>query len=220
MATRPKPSIAGFEEAVEFYVAELGLNDKQLAAIVRRTTKRAAAAAKLHQLRAADSVLKGVERALRDGKTLADVRDDLSASVQRYVDGAPLELLFRNNLQASYSAGRIRQFSEPDTLAVRPYWMFDAIMDGRTSDICKACNGTVLPADSSWWKGHVPPLHHKCRSAVRSLTIAQAERRGITERATRTRPADGWGAIPPDAAVAVDLSGIDARLRKIHRRRR
>lgn len=219
MATPPKPSVTYFDEAVEFYARELKLNDKQLAAIIRRTTKRAVKAARLHQLRAADAVLKGIERAVRDGQTLADVRAGLAASVQRHVEGQPLELLFRNNIQASYSAGRVRQFSMRDTLAVRPYWMFDAIMDSRTSDICTACNGTVLPADAAWWKSHTPPLHHKCRSTIRALTVAQAEKRGIDDSPTRERPADGWGAMPPDAAMAVDTSGIDRRLKAVERRR-
>lgn len=220
MAAPPTPRLDTFEEAVEFFRTRLKLTDRQLRAIVKRTTRRAVTAAKLHQLRAADAVMKGIGKAVAEGKTLAETRAGLSRAVQRHVEGDPLELMFRNGIQASYSAGRIRQFLEPDTLEMRPFWLFDAIMDGRTTDICRTCNGVILPADAAWWTTHIPPLHHRCRSAVRSLTEEDAEARGVTRRPTRMKPADGWGAIPPDDPAKADLDDVDPRLRKAHRKRR
>ncbi|MEI7892992.1 MAG: hypothetical protein WCI05_07865 [Myxococcales bacterium] len=43
-----------------------------------------------------------------------------------------------------YGAGRFKQATDPDELALRPMWMLDAVMDGRTSPIC--ADGTILPA--------------------------------------------------------------------------
>ena len=43
---------------------------------------------------------------------------------------------------------------------------FVAVLDERTSKICRSCDNTVLPIDHSWWIEHMPPMHHRCRSTV------------------------------------------------------
>ena len=70
---------------------------------------------------------------------------------------------------------------------------FDAVMDDRVSEICEACNGTILPINDPWWKSHQPPLHHNCRSIVTPLTRAEAEAMGITAAPPRVAPTDGFG---------------------------
>ena len=44
---------------------------------------------------------------------------------------------------------------------------FDAVMDRRTSDICRPLNGTVLPVSDPFWSMYYPPNHFGCRSIVR-----------------------------------------------------
>ena len=41
---------------------------------------------------------------------------------------------------------------------------YDAVMDGKTSEVCRGLNGTVWPIDSDEIK--VPPLHYNCRSSL------------------------------------------------------
>ena len=47
---------------------------------------------------------------------------------------------------------------------------FQAVLDDRTSPVCRACAGTRLRASDSWWDTHTPPLHPHCRSTVRPST--------------------------------------------------
>lgn len=48
-----------------------------------------------------------------------------------------------------------------------PYLEFDAVMDERTSDLCRNFNGVLLPADDPFWDQYYPPNHFRCRSTVR-----------------------------------------------------
>ena len=47
-----------------------------------------------------------------------------------------------------------------------PLLEFDAVIDGRTSDLCRSLNKTILPIDNPFWKTYYPPNHFKCRSTV------------------------------------------------------
>ena len=47
---------------------------------------------------------------------------------------------------------------------------FDAVIDGRTSDLCHSFNKIVLPVTDSFWKTNYPPNHFSCRSSVRQLS--------------------------------------------------
>jgi len=106
--------------------------------------------------------------------------------------------IFRTNVQTAFSHGRVRQMSDPAVLALRPFWLFDALIDGRQTDICEARNGVLLPATDPWWRENTPPLHFCCRSGIRSLRKSQAARRGGERRPDLDiePPGDGFGAAP------------------------
>jgi SPP1 gp7 family putative phage head morphogenesis protein len=106
---------------------------------------------------------------------------------------ARLDAIFRTNVQRAYSAGRIEQYLEPDIVATRPVWKYSSVLDGRTSEICATCNGTVLPADDPWWQNHQPPLHHRCRSTIIAMTKRAADVVGITRRPSEEEVPEGFG---------------------------
>lgn len=114
---------------------------------------------------------------------------------------AHAETVFRNATQRALNAGRWHQMREEGVLAFRPYVLFDGIEDIRQSDICRACNGTIVPLESEWARTHVPPLHHRCRSCLRNLRKAEAERRGISTVPPLQDADPGFGAAPDDDAV-------------------
>lgn len=115
-----------------------------------------------------------------------------------------LETIFRTNVQSAYGAGRYAQLTDPDVLRTRPYWLYDAVLDSRTSSLCRGLNGTIRPADDPFWDTHVPPLHFSCRSGLRSLTRQQAEARGVTETPPTAPPAAGFGSRPDPEAWGRD----------------
>ena len=47
---------------------------------------------------------------------------------------------------------------DPDIVQIRPYRLFGAVMDSRTSAVCEACDGTVLPVDDPWWRDTFRPV--------------------------------------------------------------
>lgn len=142
-----------------------------------------------------------IDKALSKGTSLEDFKKEVGESLRAAWAGSVkdpawrLETIFRTNIQHAYAAGRHHQATAPEVLADRPVWMFDAILDGRETPICEACDGTKLPADHSWWRTHTPPLHHNCRSSVITLTEEQA---GELSKAPKAQAQDGFGNAPRD----------------------
>lgn len=195
MAVRPPPHTARLDEAVEWYRERLGLSEAQIRSVLKRARQRADDAAKVANLRAADTLLKTLDKSISEGRSLESTKAELRRQL-RGADVGNIDLAVRNSAQFFYNEGRIRYFMQPQVLARRPFWIFDAIFDHRTSEICRRCGRTVLPANSKWWLTHIPPLHHYCRSTVRSLTVAQALEKGIDKRGPRVPAAEGFGVWP------------------------
>ena len=107
-----------------------------------------------------------------------------------------LETIYRNAVQTAYNAGHWRRFEE--TKATRPYLMYDAINDSRVRPSHLALDGVIRPVDDQFWNTHSPPLGHRCRCVLRSLSADQArERGGVTQNPPAEGVADpGWGAKP------------------------
>jgi hypothetical protein len=80
---------------------------------------------------------------------------------------------------------------------VRPFLMFDAVLDSNTTEICEACDGVIKPHFDPWWLTHTPILHHRCRSTLRSLRRSEAEERGITDGDPAGDVPGGFGKAPP-----------------------
>jgi SPP1 gp7 family putative phage head morphogenesis protein len=130
-----------------------------------------------------------------------------------------LATVARTNLHSAFNAGRWQQLNDPDIRELRPFWQFDATDDFRTTDGCRALDGTALPNDDPFWLTNWPPRHFQCRSQVRAI------RRKVYERLPPEKkrlPDDyekagkGFG-LPPDLEVPwrPDLSKVPAEVRSI-----
>jgi SPP1 gp7 family putative phage head morphogenesis protein len=74
------------------------------------------------------------------------------------------ELIARNELTAAYNRGRVTEFQKSGLVT---HCRFLAILDGRTSDICRSRNGMLIPmADTALLAANTPGLHHRCRSVL------------------------------------------------------
>lgn len=132
----------------------------------------------------AQKIQNSLESALAHGMDFATWKKHNSKLLQR-IPRPHLETTFRNWNQTSYNAARVDYLSNPQVKKRRPYWVFDAVMDGATTPVCAAYNGTVLPAGHQWFLSHTPPLHHNCRSSIRGLTEYQGDQLGIRKRAPK-----------------------------------
>lgn len=96
-----------------------------------------------------------------------------------------LELVYRNNMQSSYNAGTF--YNQELNKKNKPYGLYDAIDDERTSKICQSLNGKVYPLDHAFWNRYLPPNHHGCRSKRITLSREELEEYGLTVSKTVTK---------------------------------
>ena len=188
-----------FTEAVEWFRNLLPLTDEQFEQLSTDAQRRAFRVAGVAQLDIVSQVFNALLGAIANGTKFEDFKRDVVPALEKAwgeSDPHRVETIFRNNVQRAYNRGRWKQMRDPEVAAVRPYLMYDAIVDDRTTDICRQLHGTVLPAEDSFWSTRLPPLHHRCRSSLRSLTTKQAERRGITEERPIVEADQGFGDSP------------------------
>ncbi|WP_244949941.1 phage portal protein family protein [Fusobacterium mortiferum] len=89
-----------------------------------------------------------------------------------------LELVYRNNLMTTYNSGAF--YNQELNKKNKPYGMYDAVGDNRTTDLCKSLDGLVYPLDHSFWKNFLPPNHHGCRSRRIALSKDDVKEYGLT----------------------------------------
>lgn len=205
--TLPSPRSAifqRFDEAIRALFELVPLTKDEWTALEDDARQRAFTVANLAQLEMVRHVQDSIARAVEDGRSFEEWKKEIGPSlaaawgeaVARGAQPHRLETIFRTNVQTAYAAGRHKMATDPAVLAVRSYWMFDAVTDGRTSPICRHLDGTILPADDPFWSSHSPPLHHMCRSGIITLRPSQAKARGITTKVPDIAAADGFGRAP------------------------
>lgn len=138
-----------------------------------------------------------LETALQDGQTLKQFITALQPTLesqgwwgqQVIVDsqgvgelvqlGSPrrLRTIYQTNLQSAYMAGRKANMEE--TTDTHPYWMYIAILDGKTRPSHRALHGQVFRHDDPIWAAIFPPNGFNCRCRVVALTEAAVKRRGL-----------------------------------------
>ncbi len=186
------------EEAIAWFRARVPLTRDEWDALVAKVRRKAFTVSGVALLDVVAEVWESLTKALEEGTPYQEwadgIRDRLEAAWGRR-DGHRLETIFRTNVQMAYQSGRWAQLQDPEVRATHPYLMYDAVLDSRTTEICRARNGTVLPADDPWWASNWPPLHFNCRSGVRPLTEAEASQRTIG-RPAAVPPQRGFGSVP------------------------
>ncbi len=189
-----------FAEAVEFFREKSPVFADDFATLDAAARARAFTVASVAQIDAIASVWRALDVALDSGQPYESFRDAILPILTSAWLGSPgkiparIDVIFRTNTASAYNAGRYRQATHPDTVRLRPVWRFDALLDGRTTSICKTCHGTTLPADHPWWRTHISPLHHRCRSSFVTLRASQAG--PLTENPPSQEPTGSFGSPP------------------------
>ncbi len=184
------------------------MSDHEFYVLDAEARNRAFTVSGVAELDLVSDVWRAIDSAVANGETLADFKTRVAADLESMWGGsnpARLETIFRTNVQSAYSTGRYIQNNKPEVKATHPFSKFSAILDGRTTDICEECDGTILPTDDPWWADHQPPLHFNCRSDVSALTPEEAEELGVDDAPPAVDPDSGFGV--PGAAPDFDLAG-------------
>ncbi|MCX8957217.1 phage head morphogenesis protein [Erwinia psidii] len=134
----------------------------------------------------------GLTRSLTEGKTFSQFRDGLEPLLQRKgwlgrglvadEDGVltgkklmpwRLDTIFRTNIQSAYASSRYTWMVA--NVKDRPYWQYNALMDGRTRPAHAALDGRIFRWDDPIWNVLFPPNGYNCRCFVRAFTQAQVD---------------------------------------------
>ncbi|TBN39185.1 phage minor head protein [Pseudomonas sp. BGI-2] len=154
--------------------------------------------AKAMRLDLLSDIRAALETALQDGQTLKQFITNMQPTLeaqgwwgqQAIVDsegvgelvqlGSPrrLKTIYQTNLQSAYMAGRKAEMEQ--TTETHPYWMYVAILDGKTRPSHRALHGQVFRHDDPIWSAIFPPNGFNCRCRVVALTEAAVKRRGLT----------------------------------------
>lgn len=203
-----------FHEAADWFLARIAITKGWYEGLALKWRRYTFTAANLATLEMVVQLQQSLLDAMNDGTHLREWKQAYLATLEAQWAGSVgrpgfrASTIWRNAMQRSFNTGRWQVHTDPAVLAVRPYWMFDAIIDGRETDICRERDGKIVAATDPWWNANYPPLHHRCRSRVRALRASQAEQRGITTNpvfeTTRQRGfgdaphLDEWLPEPPD----------------------
>jgi len=108
------------------------------------------------------------------------------------------KVIYQTNLATSYAAGRYQQLTDPELLAVLPYWQYkhsDGVMFPRPLHV--SWNGLTLSPDHPFWKTHFAPNGWGCHCRI--IAVPKSDYLKAI--------ANGRG--PANAPAADDLAGID-----------
>jgi len=208
---------AGFKNwsrAIAWFFEQLAKDEAEFIAMVKRSEGTSWRIAGRAQQGMAADVFDAIARAVRDNRLFDDFKDALKDTMSglwgpKADEGARLETIWRTEAQRHYNAARYAEASKPAIAKALPYWRFDAVLDDRTSDICRSLDGTIKLKSDSFWDSHIPPLHPRCRSAIVSMTERDANAAGVAtgEVDQDGEIVDGFGKAPkrmPDAAPKRD----------------
>ncbi|MEQ8747342.1 PBECR2 nuclease fold domain-containing protein [Pyruvatibacter sp.] len=159
---------------------------------------RAFTVAKAMRLDILQDIRQEVDRAIREGTTLAEFKERLTPALQRKgwwgrqsaTDpvtgeirtvqlGSPRRLatIYDTNLRMSHAAGRWARVER--NAARRPYLVYRAVMDDRTRDEHRQWHDIVRPWDDAFWDTHYPPNGWHCRCIVRQMGVRDLKRNGL-----------------------------------------
>ena len=170
-----------FDQAVDHFASRVVLSDDERKQIPGAARSRAFWIAGTAQLDVVQHVQDKLTKAIAEGTTLEDFKKTVRESLKTTTD-THLETVYRNATQTAYNAGRWQQMSEPSVTRFRPFWLYDAVLDGRTTPLCNKLNGTLLAASDPFWDSHTPPMHHRCFPAG---TLIQTQRGNVPIESVR-----------------------------------
>lgn len=183
------------KEAAEYLRAKgyaLTTSHDEMRAEAHRKAFTVAKATKMDMLVA---IREQLQKAIDDGTSLHDFKKELTPKLEKQgffgkreitkADGTTeianvlpsrLNTIFRNNVQSAYNAGRIKQMDQ--TVDRFPYREYLPVVDDSTTDVCLKFNGKVFHHTDPILKRYRPPLHHGCRTTIRSLSEKSLIRSG------------------------------------------
>lgn len=200
---KPAPSLTlDFDEAVEYFRRHKAVTREEWERLDAAARKRAVRVASIAHRGVLNDVWQDLEKAVAKGTEFRTFKEQIAEKLRKKYGaegGVPahLETIYLNETHRAFTHGRVIAALDPDVRHSRPFWQFKALEDNRITPICKECSDTIAEAGGPWWREHMPPLHHRCRSSFVTLTPSQAgQRGGVTNTPPRSTGSSGFGRMP------------------------
>lgn len=119
---------------------------------------------------------------IQKGETTQQAMDRLRDVFEPYIGSGQLtregklltphriETIVRTNTTEAFNQGRLTEIMRPEMDDIVEYVQYSAIMDTRTTPICKTLDGKVFRRDDPALQDFTPPNHYACRSVLVPLT--------------------------------------------------
>jgi hypothetical protein len=166
-----------FTEAIKFFEQKVNMPSGHWADVYGEAHARAFAVAGA----ASDALLAdfraAVDRAIRDGTTLVQFRDEFDSIVKLHgwkhtgTPGWRAAIIYDTNTSMAYSAGEYEQLQQ--VRHAFPYWRYVHGLHGtpqRPRPQHQAWNGLVLRCDDPFWDTHFPPNGWRCTCGVEAVS--------------------------------------------------
>lgn len=179
------------KEAIEYFKGKGYTFSWDWQDTVKESHAKAFTVAKVLRMDILQDIRGEVQRALDEGITFEEFRRDLEPRLkakgwwgkkmvgdgqggQMVQLGSPhrLRTIYGTNLQTAYMTGRKKALLE--NAEDRPYWMYVAVLDGKTRPAHRAMHGKVFHHEDPVWKLG-PPFGFRCRCRVRALSKARLD---------------------------------------------
>ena len=163
-----------------------------------------------------DEAARLMQTLIAQGATTDEIEAQLDGLFGRYIEtgvapvpatgaspefqaSARLENIARTEFSKAYNTGRNAIMFDPDVDVVTGV-QFSAIMDSRTTDICRAWDGVVFGKDDRDAVARfTPPLHFQCRSFMVPVTIyddgVRPTPRALWPKNPEQQPMPGFGGV-------------------------
>lgn len=167
------------EKALEYWKTRRPLSDQEKNELETGARDRSMAVAGLTRHNQLSAVYSALEKALDEGKTLADFKKEIQGLIEKqsWADWR-VENIFRTNLASAYAAGAWAEIQA--TSEAFPYLEYLAVGDDRTRPSHAVLNGKIYPVDHEFWQRNYPPNGFGCRCTTAPVSRSRAERKGLT----------------------------------------
>lgn len=167
------------EAAIAFWGSKSALPYDEAKRLSDGAMQRAFYVTGLAERDAAQAVKDALGEALKNGETLKDFKARCLDTIEKQGwHDHRVELIFRNNMQAAYAAGRYSKMQQ--VKESRPYWQYLIVGDKRVRPSHGVLSGVVYHADHPFWDENYPPNGHRCRCTTLTLSGRQVEAKGLT----------------------------------------
>ena len=190
------------KEALAFFRAKRYTTSFDHRDVWREQHATAFTVAKAMQMDVLESIGSELDRALAEGRTFEQFKNELQPTLQKLgwwgkreqTDpltgdsnevqlGSPhrLRRIYQTNLRTARAAGQEQRIQR--NKATRPFKQYKLGPSEVHREQHEAWNGLILPIDHPFWASHNPPNGFGCKCHVRSLTAKKAQRLGGVSQA-------------------------------------